>query len=137
MPTELTEQQLEAFRRQLEARRAALRQDVQEEVQRSDQTHFTDVAGEVHDPEDDSVASLVIDVDLANIDRHVHQLHDIEAALLRIGSREYGICIDCEQPIAFARLEANPAAERCIACQSVREREQAQFGVPLEGERSF
>jgi DnaK suppressor protein len=129
MATQLTEEHLENFRRTLEARRAELQQEVREEVQRSDQTHFTDVAGEVHDPEEASVASLVIDVDLANIDRHIQEIRDIEAALIRIGSREYGICIDCEQPIALARLAANPTAERCINCQSALEREAAQFNT--------
>jgi DnaK suppressor protein len=48
-----------------------------------------------------------------------HQLKLIEAALARIDSREYGVCTDCENAIASARLEAIPWATRCVACQEL------------------
>lgn len=118
----LTDAQIDHFRHWLQSRFAELEQGVRDEVQRSDHEHFADVAGEVHDEEEASVAHLVVDVDLASIDRHVHELRALEAALLRIGRGGYGICLDCEQPIPLARLEANPAAERCVACQGVHER---------------
>jgi len=130
MAQHLTDEQIETFRKRLQARLSELSQGVQEEVIRSDNQHFADVAGEVHDPEEASVANLVIDVDLQTIDRHIQEIREIESALIRIGSREFGICIDCEQPIALARLEANPTAERCIACQSVYEKEQALTHLP-------
>ena len=137
MPAQLTDEQLAEFQRRLEMQRSALHQEIQEELQRSDNTHFTDVAGEVHDQEEASVASLVIDVDLANIDRHVQEIHELEAALMRIGSREFGICMDCEQQIALARLEANPTAERCILCQNALEKIEAQFNSPTASYRSL
>ncbi|HYE35580.1 TraR/DksA family transcriptional regulator [Methylocaldum sp.] len=130
MPHQLTNKQLEEFRKRLQARLSELTQGVHEEVIRSDHQHFTDVAGEVHDPEEASVANLVIDVELQTIDRHVQEIREIEAALIRIGSREFGICIDCEQAIALARLEANPTAARCITCQSAYEKEQALTQTP-------
>lgn len=130
MSVELNQTLIEHFRRQLQARFDQLRQGVQEEVLRSDSEHFTDVAGEVHDEEEASVASLMVDLDLATIDRHVHELRQVEAALLRIGRGEYGACIDCDQPIPPARLEANPTAERCIACQTDFERTQALHQQP-------
>lgn len=71
------------------------------------------------------MANLVIDMELHAIDRHIQEIREIESALIRIGSREFGICVDCEQPIALARLEANPTTERCIACQTAYEKEQA------------
>jgi DnaK suppressor protein len=137
MANALTDEQIEQFRKNLQERFEVLRQGVQEEVQRSDSEHFADVAGEVHDPEEASVAHLVIDVDLASIDRHVNEIRDIEAALLRIARGEFGICIDCEQPIPLARLEANSAAERCIACQTDYERTEAQVQPPQTALRSL
>jgi DnaK suppressor protein len=130
MPQHLTNEQLEAFRKRLQTRLSELSRGVQEEVTRSDNQHFADVAGEVHDPEEASVANLVIDMELQTIDRHIQEIREIESALIRIGSREFGICVDCEQPIALARLEANPTAERCIACQSAYEKEQALTHSP-------
>jgi DnaK suppressor protein len=137
MANALTDEQIEQFRKSLQERFQQLREGVQEEVERSDREHFTDVAGEVHDPEEASVAHLVIDVDLANIDRHVNEIRDIEAALLRIGRGEFGICIDCDQPIPLARLEANPTALRCIACQTDYERAEAQAQPPQTALRSL
>ncbi len=45
------------------------------------------------------------------------QLKLIDAALDRMGSENYGVCMDCEDPISRRRLEAIPWASRCIACQ--------------------
>ncbi len=130
MSVELTHELTEHFRHTLQDRFDQLRQGVQEEVLRTDSEHFADVAGEVHDQEEASVASLMVDLDLAVIDRHVHEIRDVEAALLRIGRGEYGSCADCDQPIPLARLEANPTAERCIACQTVFERTEAMQHQP-------
>jgi len=130
MPQHLTDKQLEAFRNKLETRLAELTRGVREEVIQSGRHHFTDVAGEVHDSEEASVANLVIDMELQTIDRHIQEIREIESTLIRIGSREFGICVDCEQPIALARLEANPTSERCIACQSAYEKEQALTHSP-------
>ncbi|CAN7376004.1 TraR/DksA C4-type zinc finger protein [Cupriavidus necator] len=49
------------------------------------------------------------------------QLADIEAARSRMRSGQYGVCIDCQQAIRFARLQAYPTATRCTACQNLHE----------------
>lgn len=45
----------------------------------------------------------------------------LRKALLRLDEGIYGICEDCDEPIAAARLRADPAAERCIVCAARRE----------------
>lgn len=40
----------------------------------------------------------------------------IDAALARMDAGRFGICVDCGEPIAPARLEAAPAAVRCTRC---------------------
>ncbi len=45
------------------------------------------------------------------------QLKLIEAALNRMDDEDYGVCMDCADPISCRRLEAIPWANRCIACQ--------------------
>jgi RNA polymerase-binding transcription factor DksA len=45
-------------------------------------------------------------------------LAEVEAAIARLADGTYGRCEQCGQPIAPARLEAKPAARRCIACAS-------------------
>ena len=31
---------------------------------------------------------------------------------------DFGLCVDCDADIPFARLQANPSAKRCVACQA-------------------
>jgi DnaK suppressor protein len=57
--------------------------------------------------------------------RAKQQLDDIEAALAKIATGEYGICGDCEEDIPLARLRVMPAAEYCVSCASKREQEAA------------
>ncbi len=45
-------------------------------------------------------------------------LAEVEAAIERLEKGTYGHCERCGQPISSARLEAKPAARRCIACAS-------------------
>ena len=46
----------------------------------------------------------------------------IVAAERRLAQGDYGLCEDCGEPIGFARLEAQPAASRCVRCQDMAER---------------
>ena len=45
------------------------------------------------------------------------QLRMIEAALDRLNSGDFGICLACEEPIPAKRLKALPWARYCVACQ--------------------
>jgi DnaK suppressor protein len=48
-------------------------------------------------------------------------LRRIEAALRRCETGEYGLCVECEEPIAVKRLEADPATPLCVQCAQARE----------------
>ena len=50
------------------------------------------------------------------------QMSMIDAALARIDSGEYGVCIDCEAEIDPKRLAALPFALLCTECATRRER---------------
>ncbi len=58
---------------------------------------------------------------LANQQQSTQLLKRIELARQRIDSGEYGFCLHCEEPIAFARLQAQPFAGLCLDCQSASE----------------
>lgn len=47
-------------------------------------------------------------------------LDEVENALAKFEAGTYGVCENCGQPISPARLEAKPAARRCIDCASKR-----------------
>jgi DnaK suppressor protein len=49
------------------------------------------------------------------------QIVKIDAALRRLDDGDYGYCTNCDEPIAPKRLDADPTASLCIACQSARE----------------
>lgn len=53
------------------------------------------------------------------------ELRQISQALQRIDSGDYGMCVDCGEPISPDRLEANPMAELCIDCATEAERTHA------------
>lgn len=44
------------------------------------------------------------------------QLQQIGSALRRLDAGEYGYCLACDEEIALARLEFDPACTRCINC---------------------
>jgi len=45
------------------------------------------------------------------------QLRLVEEALDRIESGDYGVCLECEEPIAPKRLRALSWARYCVRCQ--------------------
>lgn len=47
------------------------------------------------------------------------RLKDINDAILKIDSEEYGICETCGAKIEEDRLEANPSARTCKACMNL------------------
>ena len=47
-------------------------------------------------------------------------LSDVERALSKLDAGTYGVCELCGKEIGEARLEAIPAARRCITCASKR-----------------
>ena len=48
--------------------------------------------------------------------RRQRRLHQIDAALDRIRSDEYGFCVSCGADMDVKRLQSDPAAASCIAC---------------------
>jgi DnaK suppressor protein len=65
-------------------------------------------------------ASLTHDdeVAFAVADRRARQLQEVTRALEDIHAGRYGICRECGEPIAKARLKVMPFATRCVACQA-------------------
>ena len=52
----------------------------------------------------------------ALVNKLVEGLKDVEHALGKFDTDQYGICENCHEPIAEARLEAKPEARLCIGC---------------------
>jgi RNA polymerase-binding transcription factor DksA len=119
------DRQLSKYKKVLKDRYRSLREEIRQELIDSDNQHFIDLAGQVHDLEEESVADLLVDLDLAIIDLHISEIREIDAALMRLARGGYGACTDCGEAIATERLRAQPAASRCSPCQSHFERNHA------------
>ena len=118
---ELSEKQLQHFEQRLKKRREDLREIIHAELANSKQEDFTELAGMVHDAGDESFAELLRGINLTTRARELEELQDVEAALERIKGGTYGTCRECNDGIAYERLEAYPTAKRCITCQSRHE----------------
>ena len=94
------------------------------------QEQYGALAGATHDSGDESVADLLADVGQAELNRDLAELRDLEVARMRLAGGSYGICTDCGVDIGYERLRANPAAVRCVACQTRFEKTHAGSGTP-------
>lgn len=120
----LTPSHLNQLSQQLKNDYQALLSEVRHELENVGREHPIDLFNrEPGDSGDESVARALADLNLANLDRHVQQLQDIEAAFKRFRTNQYGTCIECGCEIGFDRLLAYPTAKRCLMCQQQRERE--------------
>lgn len=126
----LTEQQTQELSRRMSRRRDALLAELREDLRKSRAEQFGELAGEVPDSGDQSVAALLADLDQADWSRDLDELRALDAARERIASGDYGICAECGRDIGVERLRANPTAVRCIDCQSRHEKTFASPGAP-------
>jgi DnaK suppressor protein len=62
------------------------------------------------------------DFAMGALDRESLRLREIRAALERMESGSFGICLNCEEEIAAKRLAAVPWAALCIVCQEMADR---------------
>ena len=122
MSHNLDASQLAELRSSMRDRSAQLREEIRQVLLRSDSEQYVQIANEVHDLEDESFADLMVDVNLAEIDRDLQELRAIEAAVQRIADGGYGHCEHCGSPIEFRRLQLTPFVSRCFDCQSTFER---------------
>ena len=121
MNSQLSGTQIHQFKTLLEDQFNKLWEEIGSELNESDKEHFMQIAGEVQDLEDRSIADLFTDLNITLIDKHVQETRDINSALIRISKGTFGVCIDCSEPIGYDRLMAYPTAKRCVRCQEVYE----------------
>jgi len=128
--TRLSDEQLDTLKHLLTAERTRLRGEIHEHLLATDREQYSELAGQVHDAGEESVADLLNDVNVAVLGRLIIELREAEAALERISTGAYGLCEDCGIDIPYARLQAYPAARRCIEHQELHEKMYAEEGKP-------
>ena len=105
----------------LRRRQASLEQqsDVRLEELTQAQHAYQTLQQDLHDAPQRS-GEEEVEAAVANIDNR--DFSAVTQALLRIHSADYGLCLDCHLSIAFERLQLEPQALRCTACQTLYER---------------
>lgn len=123
-----TADEVAQLKQSLEKRRQLLLEEIRDELVRSGEQHYMDMAGRVGDMGDASVADMLADLGAAMADRQVIEVRAIEVALSHLAAGNYGACADCGADIPLERLRACPAAARCISCQALHELTYAHEG---------
>lgn len=83
------------------------------------------IAGYPADQLDQALANMARAADYAVVRQDIEDVRDIVAARKRLAAGRFGVCVDCGEAIAYARLLVYPTAKRCIECQREHERGQA------------
>ena len=115
-PDGAPEERLEANRRQLELLAAQCGEEA------GLHRPLNEVVGGVITgiPEDTDLAQALSDRETTDLLVHLldQNREQVERALQRVRDGAYGICESCGRRIPSARLEFQPAATRCVECQS-------------------
>ena len=118
----LTNPLVKELQSRLAERLRVLQAGLREGETASAEERISQYAGDVYDRGEESSVDAQAEINAAVLNSHANEIQRIRNALQRIEEGIYGNCRDCGEPIGAARLDANPFADRCINCQTVRER---------------
>jgi DnaK suppressor protein len=110
----MNEQDLEIVKQNLIKQRQELLDEVQakyaasREIGESNVPDLADVSSNAYNRE------MLLNLSEA----HHRQMQDIDAALARIDSGDYGICASCGEDISPRRMEVRPFSRYCIECKT-------------------
>ncbi len=131
MNSSLSQADLDTLRQRLLDRRRELEEELKAQLHRSGLDRQGDASSasaydEPHDRGDESVADEQTALAAAEAARDSRELEAIDAALARMASGSYGICIETGEEIERERLLANPSATRSLAGQTAWEKRTGQ-----------
>lgn len=107
----MTRRPLVRQRADLSAQAARLESDIAAIVAASEGAN----ADDEHDPEGATIAFERAQL-LAVLSSTRRRIAEVDEALVRVGSDDYGVCVGCGRQIGAERIEARPASTRCVIC---------------------
>lgn len=119
----LSPEQLAAFKQQLNQKRDHLLQQARETLDNEMVLSPDDRFDEV----DQASSEYMQAFSFRLRGRERHLMSKIEIALRKIDEGTYGMCEECDEPISLRRLEARPEAPLCIQCKEAQEKEEAVY----------
>lgn len=102
------------------------RGDLMKEIIENRERESDSLKKDIGDIYDEASSERERELSLTLGDRDRQKLVEIDEALQRLESDDYGICESCGEKIAHARLKAQPFARLCINCKSEEERQEAR-----------
>src|SRR3982750_3144851 len=102
----LTQHQTKELSKLMDQRRNALVAELREDAARTREQPYSEHAGPAPDTGDESVATLIADLEQADMTRDLDEFRALEAARDRLAQGAYGVCLDCGNDIGFERLKA-------------------------------
>lgn len=120
---ELTEAQRDELRQLLETRRAELTASIE-----SRQSQDRDGGREVGDEMDDANIEGITAMTSRLLERDVQLLGEVDRALAKFRTGDYGYCEGTGEPISLGRLRSRPWARFSVAHQEQLEREARSRG---------
>ncbi len=130
----------DTLRQSLIERRQELQKQIDALLAQHRDIHSDFRENSVLDTEDMSLRDATGAQQIALLEARTRQRNQLDDALRRLDEGTYGICEDCEVPIAPARLRAMPFARRCVKCQEqaelfeqVLQREDREEAAPRGG----
>jgi RNA polymerase-binding transcription factor DksA len=102
----------------LHQRRDAIRAELMSMLSESEHQADASATPQVRDWKDTAFAHQLAGVHSTAIGQLRDELAEVTEALARVADGSYGICTQCGRHIAHERLAVQPAASRCLDCQS-------------------
>lgn len=107
--------ELEQFLRDELARLQGSLRAIAQETRMTEKAALTDITAH-------AAQTLHSEIQVALVDRRTQQVAQIDDALQRLSTGQYGFCQECDAFVGVARLRALPFAQRCRDCQGHAER---------------
>jgi RNA polymerase-binding transcription factor len=117
----VTQKQIESLMVVLDRRERELRARIADERARTDADDYSQLEGIVADEADRAFVETSVDIETGMVEHQLRELAEIDAARQRMAQGSFGVCVDCEGPIEYARLRIHPPAVRCAECQMLHE----------------
>ncbi|HSD42158.1 MAG TPA: TraR/DksA C4-type zinc finger protein [Burkholderiales bacterium] len=102
----------------LERRRTQLEEEMRAKLASAREVTGSAAIDQIIEGGDYANADLITTVDIAEVQRDVAELRELNTARARLAAGTYGVCVDCGADIALERLQARPTAVRCTDCQA-------------------
>ena len=124
----MTKQELVAFKKLLLARKAMLTQDASRLADEAlSKTKGSSATTDISNFADLGSDNFEQELELGLLENHGKALEEINHALMRIETGNFGICESCGKPVPKSRLKAMPHARLCLECK--RKEEQLSGGA--------